>query len=190
MEENNTQNNTKIAELEALLFYYGEPISIIRLSKLLSVSTAMCKTLVENLEEVYQSDARGLTVLKESENVQLVTKPSVKTVCEALVKEEFRETLTPAALETLSIIAYLGPIPRSTVDYIRGVNSAFSVRNLLMRGLIDRATDTKLGNAFLYRASSQFLSHMGLSSIEMLPEYEKFKNILKDFEVKSNSDVA
>ena len=59
-----------------------------------------------------------------------------------------------------------------------------------MRGLVDRATDATHGNAYLYRASSQFLSHMGLSSIETLPEYEKFKNILRDFEIKSNADVA
>lgn len=179
----------KKAELEALLFYYGEAIARNRIAKLLEIKPKECDVLLESFKEELTNESRGITLLFESETVRLVTKPEVRAVCERIVKEEFREALTPAALETLAIIAYLGPIPRATVDYIRGVNSSFTVRALLMRGLVDRAHDEERSNVFLYRASGDFLAHMGLTRIEDLPEYEKFKNVLHSFELRDETAV-
>ncbi|MEK7089850.1 MAG: SMC-Scp complex subunit ScpB, partial [Patescibacteria group bacterium] len=85
-----------------------------------------------------------------------------------------------ASLETLSLIAYLGPVPRASIDYIRGVNSSFTIRSLVMRGLVERGNEK--GASFHYRITERFLKHMGLTSIEQMPEYAKYKETLKQYE--------
>ncbi|MCP6719794.1 MAG: SMC-Scp complex subunit ScpB [Patescibacteria group bacterium] len=180
-------NPKKSAELEALLFHYGEPITVKKIAKLLKIKEVECGKLLDGLEqELKQNSARGLMLLRQETRVQLVTKPDLKNINESLIREEFREELSPASLETLSIIAYLGPIPRLMIDYVRGVNSSFILRGLLMRGLIERETDPKKKNVYEYRVSFNFLGHIGLSKQEELPEYEKYKDILQRFEVSSS----
>lgn len=180
-------NPEKLAELEALLFHHGEPIAIKKAATLLEIKETECERLLDELEQNLREDSkRGLMILKQSDKFQLVTKPDFKSINDKLIREEFKEELTPVALETLSIIAYLGPIPRSTIDYVRGVNSSFILRSLLMRGLVERDQSSKKRNVYDYRVSFDFLKHIGLSGIEELPEYEKYKDILQKFEMSSN----
>lgn len=179
---------TLAAKLEALLFFYGEPITVIKASSLLGVTKDECSAAATELGDSLERDySRGLTLLRRGDEIQLATKPLLKSLGEKIIKEEIRENLTPAALETLSLVAYLGPIPRSTVDYIRGVNSSFILRNLAMRGLVDR--DEK-GNSYLYKPSFKFLEHMGLQKTEDLPEYSHFHEILARFESQATDAQA
>ena len=122
-------------------------------------------------------------MLRNGSLFQLGTKPAFRTFGEILAQEEFKEELTPAAIETLSIIAYLGPVTRATIDFIRGVNSSFILRSLLMRGLITRAPHKQKSNVFEYSVSFDFLRHMGVESPEMLPEYNRYHHILEEFGV-------
>ncbi len=173
----------QVAALEALLFYYGEPMTVPRIAKLLRLSEPECEQVISAWTERLVADGeRGLTVVRRGNEVQLATKPEFHSVGEAIIREEFREALTPAGLETLSIVAYLGPVLRSTIDYVRGVNSSFTVRNLLMRGLIDRSPDPERGHAFRYFVSFDFLTHMGIAHVEDLPEYERYRQVLQEFE--------
>jgi len=173
------------AALEALLFHYGEPVTLKKIASILRIKEAEASTLALALRETLAADAtRGLMVLRNGDEVQLVTKPEFKDVGERIVEEEFREELTPAALETLSLIAYLGPVSRPTVDYVRGVNSSYTVRNLMMRGLIERFQEAEKGHAYSYRVSFDFLKHMGLSDARELPEYETYRGILAKFEAQ------
>lgn len=176
------ENNRKIGELEALLFVYGEPLEIKKIAKLLKVKETEASDIVATFESRLASEDRGLALMRDGERIQIATKPEFRTVNETLMKEEFREELTPAALETLSIVAYLGPVPRSTIDYVRGVNSSFILRNLLMRGLVERETSEEGRHAYKYRVSLDFLKHLGLTRKEELPEFEKYRNILTSFE--------
>lgn len=170
------------AACEAILFHYGAPLTIVKLAKLLGVPPKECaNTLAALSEKLTANPERGLVLLMNGDEVTLATKPELKDVLESLMKEEFQESLTPAALETLSLVSYLGPVPRSSVDYIRGVNSSFTLRNLLIRGLIERAPAPK-GGGYLYAASMEFLKHMGLKRVEELPEYEKYRTFYRDFE--------
>ena len=179
---------TPVAKLEALLFFYGEPITLAKVATLLGIKKEECSVAVSELADMLEKDStRGLMLLQRGEEIQLSTKPALKGLGETIIKEEIRENLTPAALETLSLVAYLGPIPRSTVDYIRGVNSSFILRNLAMRGLVDRE---EKGNSYHYRASFKFLEHMGLTKTEDLPEYEHFNEILTRFESQATDIQA
>ena len=94
---------------------------------------------------------------------------------EIVAKEDLKEELTPAALETLSLIAYFGPLSRPQIDFVRGVNSSFIVRNLSVRGLVDRKQGK--GNAYVYTASVDFLKYMGAGSVQKLPDYEKYREM-------------
>lgn len=170
-----------IAQIEALLFYYGEPIEIKKIAEILKIEIDACEqALVELEKNLLESETRGLLLLRKEKKIQLITKPELKHIGESIIKDEFREQLTPAALETLSLIAYLGPVPRATVDYIRGVNSSFTIRSLVMRGLVERGDEK--GASFHYRITERFLKHMGLTSVEQMPEYAKYKETLRRYE--------
>ena len=174
--KNSKLNNEKIlAAIEAVLFAYGEPIQIKKIFKLLNAGEEEIKEALERLNQRYSEENRGLKLIFADEKVQLTTKPEFSPLLENFAKEEFKEDLTPAALETLSIIAYFGPISKAKIDYFRGVNSAFILRNLLMRGLIDRSEKSK-EEGYAYSLSFDALKHLGISKIEELPEYEKYKN--------------
>lgn len=187
----NEENKTLFAELEALLFYYGEPISVKKISDILGApSEAIEAALVEWEKQLMGDVGRGLMLMRTGERVQLVTKSETQRIGKKLIQEEFKEALTPAALETLSLIAYVGPISRPSLDYIRGVNSSFILRNLLMRGLLTRKTSKEKGSMFAYEVSGDFLKHMGLTKVTDLPEYEKYKDVLKNLEAKQEEAVV
>ncbi|MFH1162393.1 MAG: SMC-Scp complex subunit ScpB [Candidatus Jorgensenbacteria bacterium] len=180
-----------LPRLEALLFSYGEPMKMSRIAKLLDVDRAKCEALIQEWQAALAGDpARGLTLIVHDEAVQLATKAEQKQVGERLLQEEFREELSPAGLETLSLIAYLGPVPRATIDYIRGVNSSFTVRNLLVRGLVERQHFEGKGNVFHYLPSFQFLKHLGFSRVEELPEYERFHGALARIEMDTGAETT
>lgn len=187
------KNLKLVSKLEALLFIYGEPLEVKKLAKILDLKEPEIKDGLVLLEEELKRAERGLTLVQDKNKTQLVTKPEFAKLLEDVTKQEFTEALTPAALETLSIIAYAGPITRADIEYIRGVNSSFTLRALLMRGLVERETDPKRANAYLYRASFDLLRHLGLSKNSDLPEYGKYKSLVgqlhQELEQKENIDA-
>lgn len=164
--------------IEALLFVYGEPMEIRKIAQVLELEPEFLKPALDNLDQELKNDGRGLYLVLSESKVQLATKPDFAPFAEKLVKEEYEENLTPAALETLSLVAYLGPVPRAQIDYFRGVNSSYTLRNLMMRGMIEKSSDSKHVNVPHYQASFDLLKHLGVSRIEELPDYEKFKEIM------------
>lgn len=166
------------AKLEALLFIYGEVMEFKKVAKTLKISEEEAKDAAKSLEKELAADSRGLFLVLDREKIQLVTKPDFSGILETVVKEELHENLTPAALETLSIIAYAGPMTRAELEYIRGVNSSFSLRNILIRGLVERFPDPKRTNVYLYKPSFDLFKHLGVSKAEDLPEYEKFQQLI------------
>jgi len=112
----------------------------------------------------------------------LGTAPEMGELIEALIKEELSKDLGKAGLETLSIVLYRGPISRSKIDYIRGVSSTFILRNLLVRGLVERVSNPDDQRSFLYKPTFELLSYLGISRIEDLPEYDAVKQELESFQ--------
>lgn len=166
------------SKIEAFLFLYGEPIKIEKLAKELGVKSGEIKETIKTLgEKLANSEDRGLELIVSDDRVQLTTKAELKPLTSKIVAEEMDTPLSPASLETLTIVAYLGPCSRALIEYIRGVNSTFILRSLLVRGLIERKPDPKRTNAFLYQTSFDFLRHIGITSQEDLPDYEKYRNL-------------
>ncbi|MEE8131451.1 MAG: SMC-Scp complex subunit ScpB [Candidatus Paceibacterota bacterium] len=178
MDHPNNQNI--IGAIEAVLFVYGEPMEIKRIAKILKISESKIKEVLQQLEQEFSIENRGLKLIfsdsPAGERVQLATKPEFVSIIESIIKEESKDNLTPATLETLSLIAYLGPLSRAQIDFYRGVNSSFILRALLMRGLVERFPAPKKANIYLYQPSFDLLKYLGISKIEELPEYERYKS--------------
>ena len=168
-----------LAELEAILFIHGEALTIKKLAQITGAPEVEIKPALDQLVEKYSAAYRGLKLIFSGDRVQLATKPEFSKLLEKLLKEELNEALTPATLETLAIIAYAGPIARSLIDYVRGVNSTFILRTLLLRGLIERTIDPIKANVYLYRPSFDCIKYLGVSKVEDLPEYQRFREVIE-----------
>lgn len=164
-------------KLEALLFIYGEPIGVAKALKLLKLSEAELNDSIEDLKACLKDS--GLALMQHAGLLQLVTKGEYAPLIAELVKDELNEELSRASLETLAMVSYLGPVSRAKIDYIRGVNSSYILRHLLMRGLVIRDIDPKRPNSYLYSVSVELLRHLGVGSIDELPDVEKYKKILE-----------
>ena len=114
------------AVLEGLLFVVGdEGISKEKILKILSISEEDLQKIIDEYENDLRRDDRGLKLEIFNDNYKLVTKKEHADFYKSLVDEEVSDTLSPAALETLAIIAYNQPITRLMVDEIRGVGSIY-----------------------------------------------------------------
>jgi segregation and condensation protein B len=160
--------------IEALLFISGEPLDIKTIAVLLECDEERINVGLDALTARI-SVASGLKLLRAPEGVQLVTNEKQSALVDRFLKRGMREQLSPAASETLAIVAYRGPIHRAGVEAIRGVNCSFTLRLLTMRGLVDRFTSEKDSRIFLYRINAEFLRHLGLVKIEDLPDYQNFR---------------
>lgn len=164
--------------IEAVLFWKGEPITKKRLSEMLIENETAINSALDSLEQRL-SDSSGLILIRNRDEVSLGTSPEVSKTIDALTKDELNRDLGKASLETLTIILYYGPISRTKIDNIRGVNSSFILRNLQIRGLIERQKDPKDERAFLYMPTTDLLSYLGIGKIEDLPEYKLKKTSIE-----------
>lgn len=171
------------SQLEALLFWKGEPMTKKKIETALDCTFDVLESTLNTLEASLA--ARGIRLMRLGDEVELHTAPEVSELITKLTKEELVRDLGKAGLETLSIILYKSPIKRSEIDYIRGVNSSFIVRNLLIRGLVERISE-KEGRGYSYKPTMNLLAHLGIAKIEDLPEYAKVKAEFEAFKDESN----
>lgn len=158
--------------IESILFISGEPLSVARLMVVLEVSEEEMLSGLESLVKRYEDAASGLSLVRKDDYVQLVTKSGNASFAEKFAKSAMQESLSKAALEVLAVIAYRGPIARSEIEMVRGVNCSVTLRNLLMRELIERKENADDARGYLYTVSFQFLKELGLQSASELPDYE------------------
>ncbi len=185
-----SSQESKIALLQAFLFHYGEPVPAEKAAKALGMKKEEFEALAGELsKDMGENPRSGLTLIMHGGEVQLATKPEFADARKRIIEEEWKTELTPAAQEALSLVAYLGPVSKVTVDYIRGVNSGFTLRNLMLRGLVERTPSEKHPHSYDYHASFEFLRHMGLSRIGELPDYEKYHRALDDFAVMEEEEA-
>lgn len=168
--------------IESILFVAGEPLSVQRLMKITGEPKAHVDNALMALRASYAAPEKGLTLLTKDEAVQLVTKAEHARFVDAFVAAETEGPLSQASLEVLSIIAYRGPIARHAIEAIRGVNCSFTLRALLLRGLIERTNNPADSRSILYRVSFDFLKTLGVDQVEKLPAYD---TLSKDDRVES-----
>ncbi len=157
----------------------GEPTKIARLAKIFGTEEGEIKEALGSLRE--NLSGRGIRLMEKDGAFSLATSPESAPFTRALVEEEFDSSLTKAALETMSIVVYRGPVSRADIDYIRGVNSSFILRNLLVRGLVERAANPRDSRSYLYKPSFALLRHLGVQNLEELPDYGNFNEKMEEF---------
>jgi segregation and condensation protein B len=167
---------TPASQLESVLFFKSEPLTAKELAKMLGMSEAEIKEAAEALKTNLQG--RGLTLISEGDAYMLATAPEASELIERITKEELEKDPGKAGMEVLAIILYQGPQTRAQIDHIRGVNSTFALRQLMIRGLLDRIDNPTDQRSFLYKPTLQLLSFLGVSSTSELPDFEKTKEIL------------
>jgi segregation and condensation protein B len=167
------------SQIEAYLFWKGEPVSRKELKRLIEIDDENLNRAIESLKENYID--RGVWIIENDDEITITTNPKYADIIEKIKKDELARELSKASSETLSIILYRGPIKRSDIDFIRGVNSQFSLRSLLVRGLIDKTQDPKDERVNLYKVSTGLLQHLGIQKKEDMPDYEKINSEINDF---------
>ena len=174
---------SKLAEIEALLFVAGEDgLRVRQLAELLSLPPTGVTQSLEKLAEKYQKDEdSSLALLETSNTYKIVTKQEFAELLREYSKAPINQSLSRAALETLSIIAYKQPITRMEVDEIRGVNSSGAISKLQIFDLIrENGKKEVLGRPNLYVTTDYFLDYMGINSLEELPIVEETELIAEE----------
>ena len=155
--------------MEAMLFAAGDPMPDERLSALLDIPIEHVQAMLLELKEDMEQPGRGLCLVQAAGGYQICTRPEFAAVVEKLAVHQDPK-LSPAAMETLSIIAFRQPVTRQDVEYIRGVQSDGVINTLIERKLIKEVGRKEtIGRPILFGTSEEFLSCFGLNSLDELP---------------------
>lgn len=164
--------------IETLLFFKGQPQKKTAIMKLLDIDE---QTFIDAVAALRQRLASGALRLVETDSeIQLATAPEYADFIETLRKDEIKGDIGKAGAETLAIILYRGPVTRAEIDHIRGVNSSFILRNLQIRGLIERSP-AKQGSGYQFAATPQLLTYLGVQYKQELPDFAHILNRLDTF---------
>lgn len=158
------------AAVEAMLFAYAEPIGADKLAQALQMPVSSVETVLEELRTRYGREDSGLCLLHLNTHWQLATKADFAEPVRRVLDTRRSVPLGPAAMETLTVIAYNQPVSRAFIEQVRGVDSSSSVSGLLEKGLIEEAGRLDLpGRPVAFRTTDAFLRCFGLSSLDDLP---------------------
>jgi segregation and condensation protein B len=158
------------AVIESLLFVSGRPLQRGELRKLIGVDEERLMAALAALEYDLESQQRGIRLQRLGDQVQLVTAPEHARYVAALLGLPMTAKLTPAALETLAVVAYRQPMTRSQIESVRGVNSDRALASLIQHGLVAEVGRAQtVGRPALFATTAEFLQQFGLTSLEQLP---------------------
>ncbi len=159
-----------IPALEAMLLMATEPVAAADLAAALDAPLPDVERDLAAIADFYDEHGRGIRLRPVAGGWRFATDPAVADVLEAWLVSDQRSRLTQAALETLSVIAYLQPVSRGRVAAVRGVNVDGVVKTLLVRGLISEAGEDPVTGAVTFATTPLFLQKLGLNSLRELPD--------------------
>ncbi|MBR2861540.1 MAG: SMC-Scp complex subunit ScpB [Clostridia bacterium] len=161
--------------VETLMFIVGEPLETEDVKKVINIGEMELWSALEILEQKYSGDS-GILLKRFGTKIQLCTNPKNSQFVEDLLNPIQRKSLSQAALEVLSIIAYRQPVTRSEIEQIRGVKCDYSVMSLRQKGLIEEVGHKDvIGRPVLFGTTDLFLRHFGLKTLDDLPEQENLE---------------
>ena len=161
------------AVIESLLFVSGDGLALSHIAEILEIDEDDVRIYVDKLKNFYKENNRGLEIVEYDGYIQLKTPEDHFIYVTKLAESKRKQPLSPAALEALSIVAYHQPVTRSSVEFIRGVNSDGPMARLAERGLIEECGRLDApGRPILYSTTKEFLRSFGLNSLSDLPDIE------------------
>lgn len=157
--------------IEAILFVSGEPVQLSALAHALDVTELEVSAAADALSADYDFHRRGICLKRFGSHIQLSTRADYAAQIEKLLQPIQKQSLSQAALETLSVVAYKQPVTKLDIEAVRGVKCDYSIQSLVNKGLITEVGRKEtLGRPILYGTTDDFLSHFGLQSLEDLPK--------------------
>jgi segregation and condensation protein B len=185
-------SDTVLAAVEAVVFAAGEPVRPEEIARALGVDDEQeIVAALERLHDNYERRQGGLQIEKVAGGFRLATRSSVGPWVRQFFRHRNRARLSPAAIETLAIVAYRQPITSPEIQAIRGVDPSGALRSLLEKRMVRIQGKKKVvGSPFLYGTTRDFLMHFGLDSLEDLPSLEEFEEVLGGLAVGGEADGA
>jgi len=174
-------------QIEAILLYQGGALKVSALAKTLEKPVDAIEQGITDLEG--ELSERGVSLVREGDKVALTTSSLAFPVIEKLRRDELEGAVGKAGLETLAVIMYRGPISRSDIEYIRGVNVSSMLRSLLIRGLIERVDNPSDKRSFLYKPTTELTAYLGVTRLSDIQGYAEVKKELDAvIEAKATSE--
>ncbi len=172
-------------KIEALLFALGRPLGRTELQKMLDTTLPDIENAIKKLTE-RQS---GVVFVDDGNEVEMRVGSGSSTLIEQIRKEEYNRDIGKAGLEALCAVLYRGPLTRSEIDFIRGVNSSQTLRTLTLRGLVRKAENDKeralpagRRGSFLYEPTTELLAQLGVQRQQDLPDYVDVRQKMQQLE--------
>lgn len=194
--QNETDIKTNFEIIEAILFGAGHPVTYDKLGEVLNMTPATAKSLVKEYEKIYNSPdnfPRGIQLILFDKSCQLCTKSEYETeIKNALGIRQGKSSLSNSTIETLAIIAYHQPVTKAYIEQVRGVDTSYTIAQLLEKNLIEKKGRLDVpGRPSLYGTTTDFLRCFGLSSLKELPTVEMLTSDEETEGIKSiESDVS
>ena len=181
---NTVEQDQLVAAVGAVLFASGEPVQLKEIaSAIKGVAVPDVEKAIEALEAQYEKNKAGLRLEWVAGGVRLATRPEVAEWVRQFFRQRHRTRLSPAALETLAIVAYRQPVTAPEIQAIRGKDPQGPLGNLVDKKLLRILGKKKVvGNPLLYGTSKQFLVHFGLNNLADLPSMDEFDAFVSGFE--------
>jgi segregation and condensation protein B len=173
----NVENEATVESvIEAVLFASDEPLSEARLASIVQVGVKQIRRHIESLNAKYKANNHAFQIEEIAGGYQMLTLSTYNHWLQKLLRARSDSKLSPAALETLAIIAYKQPIMRADIEAIRGVAAGELIRNLMYKGLVKIVGRAEvLGRPMLHGTTKKFLEVFGLNSLKDLPKVEELK---------------
>lgn len=163
------------SKIESLLFVAARPMNVKRLVEVCGAEKEEVNAALEAIAAKYNVEGSGIRLLHNGNEVQMSTSPDNSKLVQEFLKDETTGELTKPSLETLTIIAYRGPVTKAELEQIRGVNCSLILRNLLMRGLVE-AQGEPYDPQTTFRVTMDFIRFLGVAGVEELPDYDKLRS--------------
>ncbi len=163
------------SKIESTLFVANRPMSTKRLMEVCDATKEEISTALDVLAAKYNAEGSGIRLLRNGNDAQLSTSPDNAKLVQDYLKDETTGELSKPSLETLTIIAYRGPVSKAELEQIRGVNCSLILRNLLMRGLVE-AQGEPYDPQTTFRVTMDFVRFLGIASVEELPDFDKLRS--------------
>lgn len=187
MQSENT-SQTNVANLSAriggILLAASKPLKIDEVAKTLNVSPDEIKERLPRIRTALTTV--GMSISENAGKILLVTDPIVSSDVLKYTTNEQTRKLGSSTLETLTIILYSSPISKREIDHIRGVNSGYMLRNLMIRGLIEKTSALEGERSAIYQPTFDLLNHLGLEKREDLPQFNETVESLKEVLLRSD----
>jgi segregation and condensation protein B len=160
------------SKIESLLFVASRPLSLKKICEQVGGEKEEVKKELRNLADDCEKNRRGVQMMEIDGEYQMSTSGDSSKMVKEFLKDEMTGELTRPALETLTIVAYRGPIVKSDLEQIRGVNCSLILRNLMIKGLVEAKNPDKTGEP-LYNITFDFMRYLGIAKQSELPDYDK-----------------